>query len=169
MPVAPATDAAWLAKVDHIYDRSDSHGTSAEQWLRDRAAHRRAGERLAVVMGIDDVMLQTHFAGLGAPVPPSTAFVRLAHRLGYAVFYVTGRPDGSAGLARAAAALRKAAVPIDGICGRSAGDTEAEGKAACRAAIERAGYTIAMVVAASEASFDGSPAPERAVHLPAFV
>ena len=169
MPVAPPTDAAWLAQVDHIYDSSGTHGTSAEDWLRDRAAHRRPGERLAVVMGIDDVMLQTHFAGLAAPVPPSTQFVRLAHQLGYAVFYVTGRPDGSTGLAQAATALRRAHVPIDGICGRPPGDTEAQGKAACRGVIEQRGYTIAMVVAASEASFDGSPSPERAVHLPAFV
>lgn len=169
MPAAPATDAAWLAQVDHIYDAPGAHGSSAEAWLRARAAHRRPGERLAVVMGIDDVMLQTHFAGLAAPVPPSESFVRLAHQLGYAVFYVTGRPDGSAGLAQAAAALQRAHVPIDGVCGRPPGDTEEAGKVACRTTIQRGGYTIAMVVAASEASFDGSPAPERAVHLPAFV
>lgn len=168
MPVAPATQRAWLAEVDHIYATAGGRGRTAEQWLRQRAANRRPGERLAVAMGIDDVMLQTHFAGLRTPVARSVRFVRTAHALGYAVFYLTGRAR-STGLADAEAALRRAHVPISAVYGRpSLGISEEDAKAASRASIERQGYTLVVAVAASAASFVGRPLPEREIHLPDF-
>jgi hypothetical protein len=167
MPSAPREAAAWLARVDRIYDGA-AHGMGAEEWLRRRMAQRRPGERLAVVLGIDDVMVQTHFAGLGALVPRSVRFVRTAHALGYAVFYVTGRSPAS-GLGAVETTLERADVPANAFYGRPVGATDIEAaKAQCRAAIKRQGYTIAMSVAASEASFDGSPAPETEIRLPDF-
>jgi hypothetical protein len=167
MPAAPRGRTAWLAAVDRIY-RSADGGLGAEAWLRQRMAQRRPGERLAVVMGLDDVMVQTHFGGLGALVPASVRFVDEASRLGYAVVYVTGR-TATSGLGRIEATLRSAAVPADSFCGRPAGAATLDAaKAACRAAVVRQGYTIAMVVAANEASFDGSPAPEQEIRLPDF-
>src|SRR4051794_5727671 len=68
MPSAPSDSTTWLALVDRIFGHADN-GRSADKWLRHRMANRRPGERLAVVLGIDDVMLQTHFAGLDTLVP----------------------------------------------------------------------------------------------------
>jgi hypothetical protein len=167
MPSAPRDAAAWLARVDRLYDHAGG-GVSAEEWLRRRMAHRRPDERLAVVLGIDDVMLQTHFAGVDALVPRSVEFVRTAHALGYSVFYVTGRSYAS-GLGRVEGVLRRSNVPANAFYGRPVGATDVEsGKAQCRAAIKEQGYTLAMVVAASEASFDGSPEPEKEIRLPDF-
>lgn len=164
MPRAPRREAAWLAAVDRAYD--DVGGLRAERWLHRRMARRRPGERPAVLMGIDDVMLRTHFDGLRSPVPRSVHVARTAHALGYAVFYLTGRP--TAGLRRVEASLRRAGAPADGFCGRPAGMSEEAAKARCRAALVARGYTLALDVAASEASFDGRPLPQTEIRLPAF-
>jgi hypothetical protein len=167
MPAAPRTRAAWLAAVDHAYGDVGG-GTSAEQWLRQRMTHRRPGERLAVVMGIDDVMLQTHFGGVGALVPRSVRFARAAHALGYAVFYVTGR-SAATGLQQVESTLQRAHVPANAFYGRPVGAASEEAaKAQCRASILTQGYTLAVDVAASEASFDGRPLPEKEIRLPDF-
>lgn len=167
MPRAPHEQAAWLAEVGRIYDTAD-HGRGAEAWLRHRMAHRRPGERLAVVMGIDDVMLATHFGGVDSLVPRSVRFVQAAHALGYAVFYVTGR-SADTGLGRVEDTLRRAGVPANAFYGRPVGATSIESaKAQCRAAIEHQGYTIAMAVAASEASFDDGRSAEKDIRLPDF-
>jgi hypothetical protein len=166
MSSAPASQAAWLRAVDDAYARSG--GVTAEEWLRNRMAHRRPGERLAVVMGIDDVVLQTHFVGIDALVPRSVRFAQAAHALGYSVFYVTGR-SASNGLARVEATLQRANLPMNAVYGRPVGAVDVESaKAQCRAAIKQQGYTLAMVVAASEASFDGAPEPETEIRLPDF-
>lgn len=167
MPSAPRDPTAWLTQVGRIYDHADG-GRSAEDWLRRRMAKRRPGERLAVLLGIDDVMLETHFGGLHTLVRRSVHFVRTAHALGYSVFYVTGR-SSSSGLGQVESALERANVPANAFYGRPVGAPDEEAaKAQCRAAIKKQGYTLAMVVAASEASFDGSPRPEKEIRLPDF-
>lgn len=167
MPIAPRAQASWLRAVDRAYARA-AHGRGAEEWLRQRMAHRRPGERLAVVMGVDDVMVRTHFGGIDVLVPRSVRFARTAHALGYAVFYVTGRSEAS-GLSRVEATLRRSNVPATAFYGGHAGAADLEmAKARARASIERQGYTLAMSVAASEASFDGSPSAEQEVRLPDF-
>lgn len=167
MPAAPDSRAAWLSAVENIYDHA-AGGRSAEQWLRRRMATRRPGERLAVVMGIDDVMLETHFGGAQTLVARSVRFAQTAHALGYSVFYVTGR-SASSGLGDVEATLQRAGVPANAIYGRPVGAPDVEAaKAECRAAIKKQGYTLAMAVAASEASFDGRPRAEKEVRLPDF-
>jgi hypothetical protein len=167
MPSAPSSESDWLGAVDGIYDHA-YRGHRAEAWLRQRMAKRRPGERLAVVMGIDDVMLATHFQGIHTLVPRSVRFVQVAHALGYAVFYVTGRSSYS-GLGDVEAALQQAGVPANAIYGRPVGAPDVEaGKAQVRAAIKSQGYTLAMEVAASEASFDGRARAEKEVRLPDF-
>jgi hypothetical protein len=167
MPPAARSAGAWLAQVDRAYDHAVA-GRSAERWLRLRMAQRHPGERLAVVMGVDDVMVATHDGGIGTLVPRSVRFVRTAHRLGYAVFYVTGR-SAATGLGAVEATLGRSGVPATGFCGRPTGAADEEtGKAQCRATIESRGFTLAMEVAASEASFDGAPLAEREIRLPDF-
>ncbi|GAB7006079.1 hypothetical protein JCM18899A_35520 [Nocardioides sp. AN3] len=167
MPVAPASEAAWLRAVDRIYDHAD-RGRRAEEWLRRRMATRRPGQRLAVVLGVDDVMLATHFGGLHTLVARSVRFARVAHELGYAVFYVTGR-SATSGLGDVESVLRQSGVPADAVYGRPVGSPDIEtGKAQVRASLTAQGYTLAMEVAASEASFDGAPSAEKEVRLPDF-
>ncbi|WGL52494.1 hypothetical protein P5P86_01390 [Nocardioides sp. BP30] len=166
MPPAPQDERAWLRAVDHAYSSTGGHG--AEAWLRHRMAHRGPGERLAVVMGIDDVMVQTHFGGIGALVPRSVRFVRAAHDLGYSIFYVTGRRYGDS-LLRIEARFDQENVPANAVYARPVGATnEQSAKAQCRAAIQAQGYTLAMSVAADGASFSGAPRPEKEVRLPDF-
>jgi hypothetical protein len=167
MPPAPYDKAAWLRAVDTAYAAAD-HGRGAEAWLRARMAHRRPGERLAVVMGVDDVIVQTHFAGLEALIPRSVRFVRTAHALGYAVFFVTGRTYGH-GLGQVEQLLARRHVPASGFFAPPAGSSdEVSAKSRSRAVIRRSGYTLALSVAADGASFVGAPAAERAVRLPDF-
>lgn len=167
MPPAPATQTAWLRAVDRSFDDVGA-GRSAEDWLRVRSIHRRPGEQLAVIVGIDDVMLQSHFSGLHTLVPRSVQFTRVAQRLGYAVFYVTGRSRTN-GYDRVKAILERSKVPAAGYFGRPVGDTSVEsGKAAVRELLAKH-YTLVMSVAASEASFDGSAPAEKEIRLPAFV
>lgn len=167
MPRAPRLEADWLAVVARGYDDVGA-GMSAEQWLHQRMAHRRPGERLAVVMGIDDVMLRSHFGGMHTLVPRSVRFARAAHALGYSVFYVTGR-SAAGGLEQVEATLQRAEVPANAFYGRPLGARSVQAaKAQCRASILDQGYTIAVEVAASEGSFDGAPVPEKEIRLPVF-
>jgi len=167
MPPAPSGEGAWSRAVDRAYATVDG-GRGAEAWLRGRAVARRPGEQLAVVMGIDDVMVQTHLAGLDTLVPRSVRFARAAHRLGYAVFYITGRTYGD-GLGAIQSLLERSHVPVSGVFPPPVGSTdEATEKAQCRAAIRAAGYTIAASVASDGASFVGSPRAELEVRLPDF-
>lgn len=167
MPIAPGDHRAWLHAVDRAY-ASAGDGRGAEHWLRQRMANRRPGERLAVVLGIDDVMVQTRFAGTRTLVPRSVRFVKTAHALGYSVIYVTGRSYAH-GLGGIEAHLERASVPGDAFYGRPPGAAdEATAKARCRAAIQAQGYTLAMSVAADGASFVGSPRAEQEIRLPDF-
>lgn len=167
MSRAPTNQAAWLHAVDHAYDTAGA-GLGAEEWLQQRIAHRRPGERLAVIIGIDDVTVQTHFAGIDALVPRTVQFAKAAHRLGYSVFYVTGRSYAH-GLGRIEALLERKNVPANAFYARPVGATdEASAKAQCRASIQAQGYTLAMSVAADAASFVGQPQAEQEIRLPDF-
>jgi len=167
MPRAPHDEASWLRAVDQAY-ASAAGGIGAEEWLRQRMEHRRPGERLAVIMGIDDVMVQTHFAGIGTLLPRSVQFVRAAHALGYSVFYVTGRSYAH-GLGRIETFLERMNVPADAFYGRPLGAAdEQSAKAQCRTSIQAQGYTLAMSVAADGASFIGPPQAEQDIRLPDF-
>lgn len=167
MPRAPHDEVSWLHAVDTAYAAVDG-GRGAEAWLRHRMDHRGPDERLAVIMGIDDVMVETHFAGTATLVPRSVRFVRTAHALGYAVFYVTGRSYAH-GLQRIEEFLARSDVPADGVCGRPPGAVdEQSAKARCRESIRAQGYTLAASVAADGASFVGSPRAEQEIRLPDF-
>ena len=167
MPRAPHDQSGWLRAVDRAYAAA-ADGLGAERWLRQRAENRRPGERLAVVMGVDDVMVQTDFAGTSVLVPRSVRFAKTAHALGYAVFFVTGRSYAH-GLGRIEALLNRAGVAAAWFCPPPAGVTdETTAKTTCRAAIRNDGYTLAMSVAADGAGLVGEPEAERVVRLPQY-
>jgi hypothetical protein len=167
MPAAPLSRSAWLQAVaTSLTDGPD--GMSAEAWLARRMQQAAPGERLAVVLGVDDVMVQTHFGAPDVLVEPTVQFVETAERLGYTVFYVTGR-SGAAGLAGVRSTLAAAGLLGGGVCGRPPGLADRQaGKVLCRRQIVEAGYTLAMSVAASEVSFDGAYPAEVDVPLPDF-
>jgi hypothetical protein len=167
MPEAPHERAAWLHAIDRAYASVDG-GRGAEQWLRQRMELRQPGERLAVVMGIDDVIVQTDYAGTGVVVPRSVRFAKAAHALGYAVFFVTGRSYAQ-GLGRIETLLAHAGVAASGFCPPPAGVTdEVTAKTQCRASLQADGYTLAMSVAADGAGLVGEPEAEQVVRLPEY-
>jgi len=167
MPPAPYDQSVWSQAVSRAY-ASAGGGIGAEAWLRRRMEQRTPGERLAVIMGVDDVIVQTHFGGLGTLVPQSVRFVREAHALGYAVFFVTGR-TWSDGLGQVESLLARRHVPAGAFFAPPVGSTdEATAKAKCRATIQQEGYTLAVSVAADGASFVGSPSAQLAIRLPDF-
>ena len=90
----------------------DAQAGKAIAFLRQRAAHRRSGEKLAMVLDIDETTLSNYeemakadFAwdqksfddwvdSLNAPaIQPTLRLYNEAQRLGVSVFFITGRPE----------------------------------------------------------------------------
>lgn len=130
-------------------------------YLEARAA---GGGRLAIVLGIDNVALATHYDWPRA-VPPTRRIVRRARALGYAVFFITGRTERDA--RRLAGPLRRAGFPFDGVCGRAAGLRIAAGKLRCRRSITARGYTITANISTHDQAYVGGYY-ERRVMLPSY-
>lgn len=145
-----------------VWHRDVARAISGTQgYLKQRAA---AGGRLAVVLGIDNVALATHYDWPHA-VPPTRRLARRANALGYAVFFVTGRTQRDA--RRLARPLRAAGFEFDGICGRAKGLRIAAGKLRCRRNLTRRGYTITANVSTHRQAYAGGYY-ERAVMLPSY-
>jgi len=130
-------------------------------YLRSRAA---GGERVAIVLGIDNVALATRYDWPHA-VPPTLRLVRQARALGYAVFFVTGRSEDDAH--RLAGPLRRAGFAFEGICGRAHGMRIAPGKTRCRRSLTARGYTITANISTHQQAYVGGYY-ERAVRLPSY-
>jgi len=119
---------------------------------------------VAVVLGIDNVALATHYDWPHA-VPPTLRLVRQARALGYAVFFVTGRSEDDAH--RLAGPLRRAGFAFEGICGRAHGMRIAPGKTRCRRSLTARGYTITANISTHQQAYVGGYY-ERAVRLPSY-
>ncbi|SFC52769.1 hypothetical protein SAMN04487968_107179 [Nocardioides terrae] len=130
-------------------------------YLQSRAA---SGERLAIVLGIDNVALATRYDWPRA-VPPTLRLVRRARALGYAVFFVTGRSERNA--RSLAGPLRRAGFAFEGICGRAHGLRIAGGKLRCRQSLTARGYTITANISTHHQAYVGGYY-ERAVRLPSY-
>jgi hypothetical protein len=147
---------------------------SAAAWHRDVARalagvpaylqQRATDDRLAIVLGIDNVALATHY-DWPRPVREVLRVERLARRLGYAVFFVTGRVTGQ--VRRVLRPLRRAGFVWDGVCARAHGARIAPAKLRCRRAITDAGYTITANISAHDEAYVGGYF-ERAFLLPSY-
>ncbi len=156
-------------------------------FLRQRAAHRKAKERLALVLDIDETTLSNYeemvkagFAydsrafdawvdSSAAPAIPGTLrLYREAQRLGVSVFFVTGRAEAQ----RAATERNLRAQGFDGwqqlILRKpaQATSTALTYKSAERAAIKAEGYHIVLNVGDQWSDLRGKPAAEYSVKYP---
>jgi len=181
---------AVLAYVDSgAYERDlAAAAADARGWIERRAAARRPGERLAVVLDIDETALSNlpHMraedfgyharewtewidAAAAPAIEPMLALFRAARARDVAVLFLTGRRDPreragtEANLRRAGfgdhAALRLAGPADAGL------PTSAARKAAARAAWEAEGWTIIATIGDQESDLSGGHA-ERAFKLP---
>lgn len=182
--------AAVLAYVDSgAYDRDFAAAAAeARAWIEQRAAARRAGERLAVVFDIDETVLSNlpHMraedfgysprdwadwvASANAPaLAPMLDVFRAARTRDVAVLFLTGRRDPEE---RAATAENLARAGFSGYAALRLADsreaklrTAAERKAAARAAWAAEGWTIIATVGDQESDLSGGNA-ERGFKLP---
>jgi len=175
--LALATAAPAVASTRHPHAHHVRHdGLPPKRvWLRDvsRAlsgvptyldARAREGGRLAVVLGIDNVALASHY-DWPESVPPTLRVARHARQLGMAVFFVTGRLNRQEPHLRRL--LRHAGFSFDGVCGRAPGVPIPVAKQQCRRAIADRGYTITANIASNGQAFHGGYY-ERAVLLPDY-
>jgi acid phosphatase len=165
----------------------DHQADQAIAFLRNRAAHRRPGEKLAMVLDIDETslsnyeeMVKSGFAydkavfhawvesGKAPAIPGTLRLYREAQRLGVSVFFITGRP----GTERAATEENLRVQGFENwqqLTLRSAAQLAGEVgvfKAAARASIVAQGYRIVLNVGDQWSDNAGQPQPEFFVKYP---
>ncbi|MFE0626956.1 HAD family acid phosphatase [Streptomyces sp. NPDC058864] len=164
---ATATAAAvdhetWLRDVRPVIDQ-------ARAYVQDRTSAARPGEKLAIVLDIDNTSLETYFDWWFPPaVAPTRDLARYADSRGVDVFFVTARPDfiHPATLHN----LEHEGYPVAGLYGRSIPDLFDEVgayKTAQRAAIEKRGYAIVANIGNNTTDLVGGHA-ERTFKLPDY-
>ncbi|MFC8916833.1 HAD family acid phosphatase [Streptomyces sp. NPDC057116] len=176
-PVSPRaatrTTGAGLAGVDYATWQRDvaSALTQARPYIEQRTAS-SSGQRLAVVLDIDNTSLETDFHYFWEfPTPavrPVLDLARYADSRGVDVFFVTARP----GILHAPTAynLRAAGYPVDGLYVRDLPDLFDEVsayKTDKRAEIEAKGYTIIANIGNRPTDLVGGHA-ERTFKLPDY-
>jgi len=166
----------------------DAMADRAMAFLRQRAAHRKPNEKLALILDIDDTslstyqeMLQANFAynqpvfhawleTAQAPAIPGTLrLYKEAQRLGVSVFFITGRKDESE---RAATEQNLHAQGFDNwqklymLPEEHGTETIGAYKAVTRAQIAAQGYTLALNVGDQWSDLKGKPEAEFSVKYP---
>ncbi len=162
---APAASRAGLPSKQ-IWLRDVGRAMVGSQtYLDRRVAARRSGERLAVVLDIDNTSIASHY-GWPRPVKKVRAFARRADALGVTVYFATGRTRGQ--LDGVGSVLRAAGYEFRGICTRrSSSEPLTTGKVRCRRGVERRGYTIIAVVGNRYTDMRGGHF-ERRFKLPSY-
>lgn len=169
--------AAGLAQQDKV----------ALAYLERRAAHKRPGEKLALVLDIDETSLSNYPEELAddfgfiqkdwnawaesekaSAIPGTLKLAQRAHQLGVAVFFITGRSDT---LRDVTAKNLTAAGYTDwaGLTLRSQVELHEATiayKSAARARIAQQGYKIILSVGDQWSDLKGSPQAEFNVKLP---
>lgn len=165
----------------------DLQADRAIAFLRRRAAHKRANEKLAVVLDIDETSLTNYSQKLragfnyvprdwdawvdaaSAPAIPGTLrLYKEAQRLGVSVFFITGRPES-----QRAATERN--LEAQGFTNwqklilrpeSAAKETTTEYKSSMRAGIVREGYKLVLNVGDQWSDLKGTPEAEYSVKYP---
>lgn len=150
--------ATWLKATEKAM-------TGAQAWVATRADNKAPGDRLAVVLDIDNTSLQSHYAYPQA-VPAVLRYARYAHSRGVAVVFATGRLHTS--LRPVAEDLRGAGYDsFAAMCGRRPGETLVEGKVRCRTTYQKQGYKLIAMVGNLDGDFTGGHW-ERSWRLPNY-
>jgi hypothetical protein len=164
----------------------DEQADRAIAFLRQRAAHRRPNEKLALILGLDETALSNYqemssddFGYIASTfnawiessrAPAILATLRLyreAQQLGVSIFFITGRPESE----RGATERNLRAQGFDnwqGLVMRSIEHAQTYGKfkATVRAQIAAQGYTLAVNVGSQWSELEGEPAAEFSVKYP---
>jgi hypothetical protein len=127
-------------------------------------AHARDAAKPALVLDIDNTSIATHYAW-PKPVKPTLRVARHAVALGYTVFFVTGRTQGSADGVRPQ--LTAAGYTYADVYGRPKGQGLAVSKQANRAKIVARGYTVVMDIGNRNTDLWGSNVG-HGIKLPSF-
>ena len=193
---APASEPANLGllktKLKAYYDccyaaSVENQSKVAMAFLERRAAHVKPGDKLALVLDIDETSLSNYpemsaddygfiqkdwdawaESGKAAAIPGTLRLAQRAQQLGVAVFFITGRAD----TLRAATEtnLRNAGYSNwAGLTLRSNDELHEATiayKSAARAAIVKQGYTIILNVGDQWSDLKGSPQAQFSVKLP---
>lgn len=144
---------------------------TARPYIEQRTAN-RSGQRLAMVLDIDNTSLETDFHHFWEYPTPAVKQVldlaKYADSRGVDIFFVTARPGVIEPLT--SYNLRKAGYPLDGLYVRSLPDLFSEVsayKTGKRAEIEAKGYTIVANIGNSTTDLVGGHA-ERTFKLPDY-
>jgi acid phosphatase len=165
----------------------DQQAARAIAFLQRRAAHKRPGEKLALVLDIDETTLSNYQEEIGADfgfikkdfdawamsaeasaIPGTLRLYKEAQKLGVSIFFITGRPDDE----REATERNLRAQGFDnwqGMALRPANhgkQTVGEYKSAERAKIAAQGYTLALNVGDQWSDLKGTPEAELSVKYP---
>ncbi|MFF3565627.1 HAD family acid phosphatase [Streptomyces sp. NPDC002574] len=168
-PVPAATTKA-AASVDYDTWQRDVRAVidQAHTYVQDRTAN-STGEKLAIVLDIDNTSLETYFDWwFPQAVAPTRDLARYADARGVDIFFVTARPDFI--YPATYYNLDHEGYPVAGLYGRSIPDLFAEVgayKTAQRAAIEKRGYTIIANIGNNTTDLVGGHA-ERTFKLPDY-
>jgi hypothetical protein len=144
----------WLAKVRKKLAGADAY----------LDAHAGNAAKPALVLDIDNTSIQTHY-GWPRPVRPTLRVAKHAVALGYTVFFVTGRTQGSADGVRPQ--LTAAGYVYADVYGRPKGQGLAVSKQANRARIVARGYTVVMDIGNRNTDLWGSNVG-HGIKLPSF-
>ncbi len=164
----------------------DAQADRAIAFLRERAAHRRPHEKLALILDIDDTTLSTYQEMLGADfaynkpvfdqwvetaqaeaIPGTLRLYKEAQRLDVSIIFLTGRYESQ----RGATEKNLRAQGFDSwklLVMRPDHDTQIIGvfKAVARGQILGAGYTLALNVGDQWSDLKGKPEAEYSVKYP---
>jgi hypothetical protein len=155
------TQAQWLSDVSTAID-------PAFAYIGQRAAQ-SAGQKLAIVLDIDNTSIQTYFHPITEPAVPQTLqLADYAQSLGVSVIFVTARPDIIEPITRFT--LEKAGYTVDGLYTRDLWElTESDQtfKTDARIAIENQGYTIIANIGNNVSDLAGGHA-EQTFKLPDY-
>jgi len=165
----------------------DQQADRAMAFLERRASHKRPGEKLALVLDIDETTLSNYQEEIGADfgfvkkdfdawamtarapaIPGTLRLYKEAQKLGVSVFFITGRAEDE----REATERNLRAQGFDGWQGlalRPANhgkQTTIEYKSSERAKIAAQGYTLALNVGDQWSDLKGTPEAEFSVKYP---
>jgi acid phosphatase len=165
----------------------DAQAERAIAFLRQRAAHKRAGEKLALVLDIDETTLSNYQEEVKADfgfvadafnaweetaqataIPGTLRLYKEAQRLGVSVFFITGRSEPQ----RDATERNLRAQGFDGWqglalrAGNQAKEPTIEYKSGERAKIVAQGYRIVLSVGDQWSDLKGKPQAEFSVKYP---
>ncbi|MGW8955564.1 HAD family acid phosphatase [Streptomyces sp. NPDC055709] len=153
----------WRRDVQEVADR-------AHTYVAARTQHAAPGERLAIVLDVDNTALETGFAEV-LPIPPVEAVLHVAlaaRAQAVKIFFVTARPTIMDPVTEGN--LRYAGYPVDGLFSRPTQDTlgnPGDFKTAKRKEIEQQGYTIIANIGNTATDLAGGRA-ERTFKLPDY-